>query len=221
MTVLIPAYRPGAYLAETLRSVDAQTYPHVQAIVSFDHAPGSVLPEPPRMRHARLEITTVPRRLGWLWNTNYLLDLVSTPYFVILSHDDRLSETYVEAAMDLLADRPDVVSAHGSVRLHGLREGVMSTADIVGDPLARVNTFVDRLPHTRSSRVEGRTPQAALLDAGLRLRAGRSEGLFADMLWVLETLLHGPTASVDGIHVDKDSASRGSGRGLEQPQRRG
>lgn len=48
VTVLIPAYRPGAYLAETLRSVDAQTYPHVRAIVSFDHAPGSVLPEPPR-----------------------------------------------------------------------------------------------------------------------------------------------------------------------------
>ncbi len=202
VSVLVPAYRSGEALQVTLRSLAAQTYPQVRVLVSFDHAPGYTLPAPPPMGHVDLEIIQLATRHGWVGNVNAMLDRVDTPYFVIVSHDDALTPTYIDAAMATLAARPDVVGAHGSVRLHGAREGIQTTEDITGDRLARVETFLDRGPV--SAHMAWRSVHRRLvIDEGVRLRARRSEGLFADQLWALETLLIGPTANVPDVYYDK------------------
>src|SRR5687767_13896339 len=115
VTVLVPAFRPNHRFVATLASLAAQTHPEVVAHVSLDHAPGHVVPPLPPLGHLNLVVTRRPQRLGWVGNVNALLELVSTPYFMILGHDACVTADYIARAVELLSRREDVIVAHGGV----------------------------------------------------------------------------------------------------------
>lgn len=203
VTVVIPAYRPGARFVGVLESLAAQTYTDVLIRVSLDHSPGHILPDLPDLRGKRLEFIQQPQRLGWVSNVNALLGTVTTPFFVILAHDDQLSPRYIEQAVDVLERHPSVVVAHGTVRHHGIREGdVDSAPSISGDRMQRVMKLFERGPHKSALGYRG-VVRSELLSHGLRLRARRSDGMFANDLLSFEIIVHGDSVSIPDIFFDK------------------
>jgi hypothetical protein len=114
VTVLIPAYRSGQRLVGTLESLAQQTCRPVKVELSFDAAPGyepPPLPEVPGL-HVRYQ----PQQWGWVAHVNLLLQLVDTPYFMLLYHDDAISPGYIAAAVAALETDSAAAVAHGSVR---------------------------------------------------------------------------------------------------------
>ena len=118
VTVLVPAYRPGAPFMGCLESLAAQTHPRVKVRVSLDYAPDHSLPELPALPHLILHRQS--ERLGWVGNVNWLLGRIDTPYAMVLSHDDQLSPSFIAEAAAVLKQRPEVVVVHGEVRYFGI-----------------------------------------------------------------------------------------------------
>jgi hypothetical protein len=201
--VLVPAYRPDGRFTDLLRSMAAQTHPHITVRVSLDPSPGATLPEIPPMGLTELEIVEQPRRLGWLPNVNWLFGSVSTPYFLQIGHDDRLTPGYIADAVRVLEDRPGVVAAHGGIRYHGIRDGEMDPGrSIGGGRLERLLCALDRGLHLAGLLQRG-VIRSEPLRHGAIFRRRRSDGQFANDLWALELLAYGESVAIEGVWYDK------------------
>lgn len=104
VSVLVPAFRAGRFLAQTLHSALAQTRGDLCVHVKIDpsDADGSGLPEDslqavePFRADPRVRVQCNPVRLGWDANVASLLHAVDTPYYAILPHDDLWEPCYLE-----------------------------------------------------------------------------------------------------------------------------
>ncbi len=110
VSICIPAFRSGAFIAETLSSALAQTWP-VDIAVSIDPAPeGTEDDTADIVRHmlsgTDATIVKQPRRLGWIGNCNAALALARSDFAMLLPHDDALDPRYVAACMDALLATP-------------------------------------------------------------------------------------------------------------------
>jgi hypothetical protein len=111
ITTVIPTYKRPKLLERAVRSVLAQTYPHLTVKV-FDNASGDetadvigrIAAEDDRVHYHCHE-----RNLGAHANFEYALASVQTPYFSILSDDDVLLPGFFAHATDCLA-------SHGAAR---------------------------------------------------------------------------------------------------------
>lgn len=97
VTIGIPTYNRSGYLRQALQSALAQTYPNLEIIVS-DNASTDDTPQviaeytDPRIRFIRQ-----PENLGMAGNWNACLRAATGEYFLLLSDDDLLVPTGIEA----------------------------------------------------------------------------------------------------------------------------
>lgn len=108
VSVMIPYYNCKPYIAETLASVAAQTYPNLEIIIIDDgstpeHAGylHAHLADKPHIRHSRQE------NRGVAAARNHAARLASGIYFLFLDADDVILPTYIEKAVAALQSRPD------------------------------------------------------------------------------------------------------------------
>jgi glycosyltransferase involved in cell wall biosynthesis len=200
VTILIPAYRSDQRLVRTLASLQQQTCAPAVVELSFDGAPGYAPPELPAL--PGLRVCHQPRRLGWVAHVNRLLERVSTRYFLLLYHDDTITPEYVERAVAALDANPAAAVAHGAIRYHGLRDDVLATASIRGEPVDRVREFLRRGPTAAELGQRG-VVRSTVLQSGAHFRSRRSDGMFANTLWSLELLLSGDAIDMPGQFYDK------------------
>jgi len=125
VTVLIPAYDAGPFIAETVRSALAQTHDALQLRIAVEpggpetpHEPGATLAAlAPFRADPRVAVTVNPVRLGWTGNINGLLRTVTTPFFAILPHDDLWHPRYLETLLGELAAASDAGCAYCDIRM--------------------------------------------------------------------------------------------------------
>jgi glycosyltransferase involved in cell wall biosynthesis len=106
-SIILPVHNGGAYLAEALASVFAQTYPHFELVVlenaSTDETPQTL------QAVADPRITVIPSDtllpIGENWARATAIDLA--PFVLFLSHDDRLGPDYLSAIVRLMDAYPD------------------------------------------------------------------------------------------------------------------
>lgn len=124
VTVCIPAYRAGRFIAETVQSILRQTHADLQLLVAID-PPDDGSPDDtlealqPWLADPRLRVWGNPCRLGWAENFNQLAGEVSTPWFCFLPHDDVWAPTYLATMVDALAAQPRAIVAYGDLLRFG------------------------------------------------------------------------------------------------------
>lgn len=142
VTILIPSYNAGHYLAEALASVIAQTYPYWQAIVIDDASTDHSIEQASHFfTDSRITLLRNPRNIGQSKALNKGLALVQTRYTVQLDSDDWFApETLavLVAAADTLSEKIALVS--GNLTL------VVENADgnIIKEEVWRNRSFKDR-----------------------------------------------------------------------------
>jgi glycosyltransferase involved in cell wall biosynthesis len=114
VSVIIPYYKQEAFLAETVRSAQQQTYPNFEIIVVDDGSPvpaSSVLPKSSDVRVLRTENRgrSAARNLGFQTSLG--------EYIVFLDSDDRLLPGAIEAHIKALAEHPKAVLSFGAQRI--------------------------------------------------------------------------------------------------------
>lgn len=111
ISALIPTYRRPRLLRRAIRSVLAQTYPHLQVCV-YDNDSGdetaSVVQEiaraDPRVKYHRHQ-----ENIGSLRNFAFAMEHVETPFFSFLSDDDFLLPDFYQTAMSSFEKHPEAI----------------------------------------------------------------------------------------------------------------
>jgi glycosyltransferase involved in cell wall biosynthesis len=111
VTTVIPTYRRPKLLRRAIKSVLAQTYPHLQVCV-YDNASGDetaavvreLAESDPRVKyHCHAE------NIGALRNFSYGMEKVDTPFFSLLSDDDILLPDFLQKALEGFGKHPEAI----------------------------------------------------------------------------------------------------------------
>jgi glycosyltransferase involved in cell wall biosynthesis len=113
VSVIIAYYKQEGFIAETVRSVQQQTYPHFEIIVVDDGSPvpaSSVLPESSEVRILRTENRGCPAA------RNFGFQQSSGDFLVFLDSDDRLTPEALAAHLTAFAECPAAALSFGAQR---------------------------------------------------------------------------------------------------------
>jgi hypothetical protein len=203
LTVCIPVYRAGTFLAETLRSVLEQTYHDLRVEISVDPAEedGTGKPEDswPTLRlfqdDRRIHVVKNPVRLGWDRNIRALLTRVETPVFAILPHDDIWHPCYVEVLLASLRDEPDAVVAYGDLHMFGVEEIYRHAVELPRTQNLREQLFAFLLQGAEAMPWRGVTRSARLPTIG-GFPTDDYLGFCVECEYALSLLLAGPALHI-------------------------
>ncbi|STZ76796.1 glycosyltransferase family 2 protein [Bergeriella denitrificans] len=125
VSVMIPYYNCKEYIAETVASVEQQTYPAVEIIIIDDgSAPEhrdylqNLLAEKPHIRYAHQENQGVSAA------RNHAARLAQGQYFLFLDADDIILPEYIAKAVAVLEHDPDCKLVYPQAELFGAESGL-------------------------------------------------------------------------------------------------
>jgi len=172
-TVMMPAYNAEATIAESVRSVLAQTEPRLELIVVDDGSDVPVTNVLETIRDPRLRIVRHDRNRGPSAARNTALAAARAPLVSQLDADDLWEPDYLESVLPRF-DEPDV----------GL---VYTNATILGHPTGHDTYIFDPEPHPidRFPKLAEQNPVPALT-ATMRKEAVSSVGGYARRLWLAQ-----------------------------------
>ena len=151
VTIAVPTFNRAAYVRESLESIRAQTYPHLEILVGDNASTdgtADMLRElgatEPRLRAIRHE-----RNLGMVGNFNALLRAARGDYFVLVSDDDILTPRAVELLV-AACRRPGVQFAYGAFAVINSGGDVRAVSRRQGPDVERGPDFIRA--HLRGER---------------------------------------------------------------------
>ena len=114
VSILVPAYNAGRYLAELCQSIQAQTYPHYEVLIANDGSnDNSVSVLEPFLKDSRF------RLLGWEQNRGahqawtILCSAAQGEYWCAPGADDVLYPSFVERRLATMEENPQAFLVHG------------------------------------------------------------------------------------------------------------
>lgn len=150
LSVLLPAYQSSEFILGTLESIKKQTLKNFRVYISIDKSEDKTfeLCREFLKDDSRFEIINQKDRLGWVANSNFLLNLISTKYAVFAFHDDLLHPQYFEKLIDKLEENPQAVVAFSDTLLTDVNDQtehwVYAELDGIQDPLQRAISIINQ-----------------------------------------------------------------------------
>ncbi len=124
VTVVIPCFNHGAFLAECLDSLRAQHWTAWRAIVLDDASTDGVTPELCEIQaDERVEIIHLPQNLGRALVRNHGIALATTEAILNLDADDTLHPAFLAKTVPLLLADPQVGVVYTDYRIFGAWQG--------------------------------------------------------------------------------------------------
>ena len=114
LTLGLPVYNGERYLAEAIDALLAQTFTDFELVVCDNASTDSTVEIAQAYADVdpRVRVLRQPRNLGSAANHNTVVRLARGEYFKWVSHDDLYAPGLLQACIDVLDSRPDVVLAH-------------------------------------------------------------------------------------------------------------
>lgn len=220
VTVGLPVYNGETYLRECLASLSAQTWPHLEIVVSDNASTdGTVrICEAFAVRDPRIRLLRSSVNRGAVWNHNTVLEAARGSYFKWFAADDVALPRFIEACVDALErDRravlayplAEVIDEHGQVT--DRTRDRMPLDD--PDPAVRFAQVLDAMHVTQN-------PFYGLVRTDV-LRRARPVGTFLanDRCLVAELSLFGPFVRVEEYLMRRRITKRHEARTRDEEQR--
>jgi glycosyltransferase involved in cell wall biosynthesis len=121
----VPVYNSEKFLAETLRSILAQTYTDFELVISDNASTdrtGAICEEFARA-DSRIRYVRQPHNIGLPRNYNSLVGLARGRYFKWSASNDLLQPRFLAACVPILEARPDVVLVYPRTRYFDAAKG--------------------------------------------------------------------------------------------------
>jgi glycosyltransferase involved in cell wall biosynthesis len=110
VTICIAAHNAADFIEGTLQSAIDQTHDQFKILVSVDPGNDHTSEVVRKIwKGKKIKIFLQKQRLGWVGNTNFLLNQIRTRYYMILPHDDLIEKEYLTVLMDELKQNPRAV----------------------------------------------------------------------------------------------------------------
>ncbi|MDP9290804.1 MAG: glycosyltransferase [Verrucomicrobiota bacterium] len=203
----LPAWNAANFIEATLQSLAAQTYEHLQILVSVDFSTDDTAQrcEAFANNDPRFQVIRQKKRHGWVGNVNALLSQARGDYCFFAFHDDILDPGYVACLVAALEAHPEAILAFtdmDTLNQNGTIEvSRYASLDGAANRVERARRIVRRegdwwTPHRGLFR-----SSAARQIGGLKRHLG---GEFsADWPWLLSLALLGEFVRVPGILCHK------------------
>ncbi len=120
VSVIVPCYNHGCYLADSLGSLLAQTYPYFECIIVNDGSSDNTIEaaEEFTRKDSRFKLLNIEN--GGLSNArNTGIKAATGDLILPLDADDKIDPTYIEKAVRVLADNPDIDIVYCDAQLFG------------------------------------------------------------------------------------------------------
>jgi glycosyltransferase involved in cell wall biosynthesis len=117
VSVLIPNYNGGTYLAECLRSVMEQTSSDWEAVVGDNASTDESVSIVSAASDRRLRLVRRPANVGWVANVNLLLHEAGGDYIAILHADDFWEPSFLARMVEMLDRSPGSLLATSGSRV--------------------------------------------------------------------------------------------------------
>ena len=204
----MPAWNATSFIGPVLESLAAQTYEHLDVLISVDLCnDGTVeLCEEFAATHPNFFVIRQRNRLGWIGNSNALLNRAEGDYLFFAFHDDPLEPTYVSRLVEALEHNPSAVLAFSDMASD---RGIESYRELEGltDRFERAKRLlVPEEPWWCPNRGLFRAAAAKRL-GGLRRHMGGEYG--ADLPWLMSLALLGGFVRVPEPLIFKNRRSDG------------
>ncbi len=217
VVIAIPAWEAAEFITTTLASVAAQSWTELRVLVSVDASRDETTSvcRDFAATDPRFAILEQPRRLGWIENTNAVVEAAQGEFIALVSHDDSIAPDFVERLVGALDARPDAVLAFGDLEQVDARGRLLHVdryepLEGLTDPVARAREVIrGRGAWFVPFHGLGRLPVVRSL-GGLRPHA---EGEFAaDQVWLLGMALRGALVRVPQVLYTKANTERNLSR---------
>ncbi len=152
ISIGVPAYNQGQYLAETLDSLLNQTVPPAEIVVSDNHSTDET-PDILRRYEGRVRVIRPPEHLPMVAHWNHVVENLTGDWFSLLSSDDVAKPDFVRHLSRAVARDQNAVLVRGgwtTILPSGRRTGrclLLSTSSVTEPP----RTFVEQLNGPRAS----------------------------------------------------------------------
>lgn len=129
ISIIIPIYKVSAYIADCLRSVCAQTYPHVEVILVNDATPDDsmeqAVPWIQKMqeRGYTVQVVNHPENRGLSAARNTGVKAATTEWVYFLDSDDELMPQCIEWMVEQVQLHPSVDFVIGGIKVVGIDWG--------------------------------------------------------------------------------------------------
>lgn len=203
VSVIIPFYKHGAFLAEAVHSAEMQEYPHKELLLVDDGSPvpaTSFLPNGHTFRIIRTENQGVSAAR----NTGFHQS--SGPYLLFLDADDVLAPGAIEAHVNAITRVPGAVLTFGARRLIDQEGHVLNGPSVCRDRQDYFRMFLESNPiggpgscliEREAFAASGGFPagKATAEDYDLWLRLARAGKVIRHTSWVLDYRTHSDNVS--------------------------
>ena len=138
VTVGLPVYPGERFIEEALVTLQRQTYPYFEAIISLD-GPDPVCEElcRPFLSDSRFRLVVQPQRLGWVGNINWLMAQTATPWWMYHQQDDALDPHCLNVLIDSARSAPEAAVIYGDIEAFGTFTGTFAQPSVTGTAPAR------------------------------------------------------------------------------------
>lgn len=192
VTVCVPAFRSERFIQRTLASILAQTHTDLIVHLAIEPPAADVAAACGDLaRDPRVCIFENDEVLGWDRNIRRLLSRVTTPFFIIVPHDDLLHPACVETLLTTLTCQPPAVVAYGDMFAFGaltFRKWIDLSVPLGDRLLDFFLAGAEAVPWRGVTRT-------AVLD-GAEFPVDADDGLAVECEWALHLISRGPAVRV-------------------------
>ncbi|MBO5674433.1 MAG: glycosyltransferase family 2 protein [Paludibacteraceae bacterium] len=143
VSIIVPCFNQAEYLAETLDSVLAQTYPHWECIIVNDGSPDNTEEIAIKYCNSDNRFIYYYKNNGGLADTrNYGIRRSHGKYILPLDSDDKIASTYLEKAVKCHIENPQLKLVYTKVMHFGVIEGECNMPKYNYDRLLHMNHIV-------------------------------------------------------------------------------
>ena len=115
VSVCIPVYNGGDYIAETIQSVLSQTYTDFRIIICDNCSTDNTADIVAAFQDKRITIEKNKKNLGLVGNANRCIDMADGEYVYIIHHDDLMLPQNLKKKVRILDENPSVGLVHSDV----------------------------------------------------------------------------------------------------------
>jgi len=145
----VPAFRGARFIAETLRSIQAQSFDAFRVLIAVDDSDAETADVcRPYLRDSRFSLVVHDRRLGWAANINWLMAQLSEEFFCYWQQDDLASPDYLLELVRHADSHPSAVCVYSDIQWFGSEGSRLTCPSLTGLPVNRALYFFETLNGT-------------------------------------------------------------------------
>jgi glycosyltransferase involved in cell wall biosynthesis len=218
ITVGMPVYNGTEHVAGALKSLQEQTFPHFETIISVDgNDQATANACRPFLADERFRMVVHRERLDWFGNFNWLLQQPLREFFCYRQHDDTTAPEFFEVLLRTADARPDAAAVYADCQWMGGRSDIEFAPSIEGKTLDRLRQHIEQ---KHPVAVRGLIRREAAQQAG-PIRGDEFRGLSEIFVWLAKVLRWGSFIRVpEALYYRLDHAGNYHKQWFDWPKER-